>query len=924
MDDCFLSQKRISAIVQENIGRADPKSPLYPKSQTILIFGILVTKKANQLLKEMQLDISEFSGNPKIIIQKERTELEYPEHLLSNDDISDQSIELENHVYEQLGSEELSIKLETTKIGGILKWLNKDEQLLLITIYKIDPSRSKHKKFPNTPYTIKISKGERSLTSNAKQMAKLLYGTFLELKKTHRTQFDEAYRKYLDHAFRPFEDFLYNERLSIRDPKFRPQCRYKKRETKDSTDDRVYLEIQDPPRQITEGGNSVVPTKRKKYERFMSARISDYDEFEQLLIFEEGYKLKDWPDEGILLLEGDMASNRRKWNAIQQLKGRGLSAHARLADALIRPWGLLEVKFLPRSYFNTDISHDDPQSQPQAQSVDIALSTPDVALIHGPPGTGKTTVIVEIIRHVIANGGRVIMCAPTHVAVDNVLERTTGIKGISAVRVGGRAYMDEDLKRFRLSEKSKSFELALPSFSKAKGIDKDLSQIQDSFAKSMEIKGHKYLESLAINQANLVCGTTIGIARFEPPRANPVDFDVLIIDEASKATVMEFLVPAVRARKWILVGDHRQLPPYVNEQEIRIYVQRYFEQLDIKGKHRKDKNIVDEIGREEEGEEEEEEEEITIYDERTNQLIASLRRYHEELHALSEGQVGSHWQRLIELFDSAKKPIKSIEEMINFALGSCFHYFLKRVDKSRNSRLIVQHRMPSILATFLDEAIYKGNLKTSNSAATHGLTLPKISALGVKSISTPLTFLSTEKLKVNIETPGKYKGYYNGPEAEIIAELIAELVSIDAEKLGYTKLNPLTIGVITYYAGQSREINRLLRMVDEIERDRGWRYRVPNKPIQIRVSIVDRFQGQEQDIVILSLTRSNNIGNIGFLKNLQRINVSLSRAKQNLLVVGNAKFFAYLRVKPIPILKKLAQYCRKNHLIINIKEDALK
>ncbi|MHA2249173.1 MAG: AAA domain-containing protein [Candidatus Kariarchaeaceae archaeon] len=911
-----MSQKRISTLIFEKFGKGNSRSPLFPKSQSIQNFDVLITKKAEALLKELEIEVSIFSGNPKIILQKERTVLEYPDHLFSSDSHSDQNIGLETYVMDLLSVDGLSIKLETNAFGGIFKWLFKDEQLLLITIYKIDPSRSRRKSHPETPYTIRIIAGDRSSPSNPKQMARLVYSTFIELKKTYRTQFDEAYRKYLDHAFKPFEDFLYNERLSIRDPKYRPQCKYQKREPRQN-DDRIYLDVQDPPRQITEGGNSVVPASESKNKRYTSARISDFDEFEQLLIFEEGFRLKDWPNEGVLLLEGDMASNRRKWNAIHQLKTRGLTAHAKLADVLIRPWGLIDVTSLPRSYFNRGISHDNAQSQAQAQAVDMALSTPDVSLIHGPPGTGKTTVIVEIIRHVISNGGRVIMCAPTHVAVDNVLERTADIKGISAVRVGGRAYMDDELKKFRLNIKAKSFELALPSFTKASGLDSKLKDIQDSFVGRMESKGTKYLENLAISQANLVCGTTIGIARYEPTPDEPIDFDVLIIDEASKATVMEFLVPGVRARKWILVGDHRQLPPYVNEQEIRIYVQRYFEKQEVTSRDQRregEESIVDDM------EDDDIEEEITIYDEKTNQLIASLRRYHEELHALSEGQIGLHWKRLLELFEYSKRPIQSIEEMINFALGSCFHYFLKRVDRTRNARLIVQHRMPSILADFLDEAIYKGNLKTSDSAATHGLSLPAVPSLGLNEFKSPLVFLSTEKLNNRTETPGKYKGYYNTSEAEVIAELIAKFSMIDVSRFGYSHESPLTIGVITYYAGQSREINKHLRTVDEIERDRGWRYNVPGKPIKIRVSIVDRFQGQEQDIVILSLTRSNKGGAIGFLKNLQRVNVSLSRAKQNLIVVGNANFFANTRIRPTPILKKLAKYCGRKKLIKYIQE----
>ncbi|MDH5402005.1 MAG: AAA domain-containing protein, partial [Candidatus Heimdallarchaeota archaeon] len=654
------------------------------------------------------------------------------------------------------------------------------------------------------------------------------------------------------------------------------------------------------PRQLTEAGNQVVPAKEKNStKRLFSARVYDFDEFEQLLIFENSNQIKHWPDEGKLFLEGDMASNRRKRAAIHQLKSRGLSAHAKLADILIRPWGLPSITHSPRSYYNTGISHDNVQSQPQAIAVDKSLDNGDITLIHGPPGTGKTTVIVEIIRHVIANGGRVIMCAPTHVAVDNVLERTSNIRGISAIRVGGTQYMDENLRQFRLGDKSKSYKSALPSLQLVSSNDKSLSSIQQSFISSMEDKGRRYLESFAIEQANLVCGTTIGIARFEPPRDNPIDFDVLIIDEASKTTVMEFLVPAIRAKKWILVGDHRQLPPYVNEQEIRIYVQRYFEQIntDIEDTEKTDNGI---------------------YDEKTNNLIASLRRYHEELHAMGEGDTEYHWKKILEIFNFEKKPIISVKDMIDFALGSCFHYFLQRVDETRNARLLVQHRMPEILADFLDKVIYKGGLKTSSSAQTHGFQLPAFPTLGIPEISQPLVFLSTENLKKNYETPGKYKGYHNVTEAIVIAELIDQLSSLNAKELGYSDDNPLTIGIITYYAGQSKIINKHLRTVDTIQKERGWRYHVPNKPIKIRVSIVDRFQGQEQEIVILSITRSNRSGGIGFLKNLQRVNVSLSRAKQNLIVVGNARFLSNVRTKPAPILKQLADYCNDKNLIFNI------
>ncbi|MHA2028678.1 MAG: AAA domain-containing protein [Candidatus Kariarchaeaceae archaeon] len=906
-----MSQNKIVSIINDHVGRPDPKSAFYPKSESVLDIGVLTTKKARTLLEQNEITLDKFSGKPKIYMQLDKDQLLYPEFIDTGDSQSENNLKLEKYVLELLIKENLSLKFETADYGGIFKWLPKDEVLLLITIYKLDPSRSRYRNAPKTIYSIKCRQMDRqdaTFQSYPKHLARLLYFAFLDYKQLKKEQFDTSYKKILDHYFRPFEDFLYNERLSIRDPKYRPKCKYVKRtfENENIKDDRIFLEVEDPPRQIIEAGNAVVPASDTG-SKFNSARISDYDEFNSLLIFEESFRLKDWPESGTLLLEGDMASNRRKWNAIRKIKSRGLQAHAKLADSLMRPWGLPEVIYSPRTYYNEGISHDNEESKPQAISIDIAMSNNDVTLIHGPPGTGKTTVIVEIIRHVIADGGRVIMCAPTHVAVDNVLERTMDIKGISSVRVGGTAYMDDELRQFRLQEKVQSLNQAMPSLSIAKGKDKNLGNIQKNFINEMEDKGKSYLEKLTIEQANLVCGTTIGIARFEPPENNPIDFDVMIIDEASKTTVMEFLVPAVRAKKWVLVGDHRQLPPYVNEQEIRIYVQRYFENiLSSNEGGSKSKNS---------------ENEISIYDEQTNNLIASLRRYHEETHALSEGQVENHWKRIIELFKYSKKPIKSLEEMVNFALGSCFHYFLKQLDPSRNARLIVQHRMPSILANFIDKSIYKGLLKTSGSASTHGFTLPAIESIGIDEIDSPMTFISTERIEGNEESPGKYKGYYNEKESEVIAEIVSELAQIDAESLGFSNNNPMTIGVITYYAGQSRQINRVLRTVDNIEKERGWRYRSSKQPIKIRVSIVDRFQGQEQDIVILSLTRSNPNGIIGFLKNMQRINVSLSRAKQNLLIVGNARFFAKVRTKPEPILRQLAKYAIQQNLVKYAMED---
>ena len=875
--------------------------PLTSFQKPLLDLSITLTNKASEQLEERKATIQSFSGTPGIIVQLDRDILEIPDHVETSSDI-------EEFVESLLSDKSLTLKFETElgkndgAIGGIFRWFPSKNNLLLVAVYGVDANRLKYRRTQPIPFPIKTKASSNDDRINRINLGKILFAVVDTMKENQKEKMDIDYKRFLDRSFRPFSEFLYNERLSIRDPKYRPQCRFTKRPADD--DYRGFIDVQEPPRALTEGGNQI-SAKDEKGNSYLSVRVADYDDSEQVIIIEEGNRLRDWPEEGIIFLEGDQASNRRKTQAVNLLRTRSDPVYARLADSVIRPWGLPIVDRESRSYFHPNISHDNPISVAQANAVDLALSCNDISLIHGPPGTGKTTVIVEIIRHVVAEGGRVLMVAPTHVAVDNVLERVADEQGVSAVRVGGRQYMGEHLKKYRLRDRVTALKEALPSFSKAEGKDKEIKSLQKKFIKKMEKENKRFFENLVLEQSNLVCGTTIGIARYyENNNKDQINFDMLIIDEASKATVMEFLVPAVRARKWVLVGDHRQLPPYVNDQELRIYIQRFFEE----------KNDEEKVEKKSSGQ--------SKFHEQTDELIGSLRRYHEELHALSEGQPKSHWQRVVELMDYNRKPIKSMQDMISLALGSCFHYFLTRIDETRNVHLNVQHRMPSVLANFLDETIYHGNLKTSDQAATHGLTLPAVESLGLGEITGPLTFVSTEKIRPSYDTVAKKGvGYYNEAEAETIADLISSLVTLDVEKLGYTEEEPMTIGVITYYANQSRTIINKLRSLDEIQAQRGWRFTVEGKPIKIRVSIVDRFQGQEQDIVLLSLTRANKNGRIGFLKNLQRINVSLSRAKQNLLIVGHHKFFQNLEQKgsqPI-VLRELAHYCAKHKLVHRVE-----
>lgn len=190
----------------------------------------------------------------------------------------------------------------------------------------------------------------------------------------------------------------------------------------------------------------------------------------------------------------------------------------------------------------------------QQQFVQKTLQTPDFMILEGPPGSGKTTTILEFIYQALKDGKKVLLCASTHVAIDNVLEKMLEhkqkdefLRVINPLRVGDEdnVYV-EDVKQY--------------------SYKRLMSDVPDNY------------KDIALDSFNLVCGTTIGILQFPPFKellghennTQSIDpmFDYLIIDEASKTTFNEFLVPAVFAKRWVIVGDVKQLAPYVEKNDL--------------------------------------------------------------------------------------------------------------------------------------------------------------------------------------------------------------------------------------------------------------------------------------------------------------------------------------------------------------------
>lgn len=190
--------------------------------------------------------------------------------------------------------------------------------------------------------------------------------------------------------------------------------------------------------------------------------------------------------------------------------------------------------------------------------VEKSLATDDFMLLEGPPGSGKTTAILELILQLVNQGKRILLTASTHVAIDNILDRVIKFEQVSPLRIGREDSFGETVKKFSLESRKKNLIEA--------GWENNAA------------------ERFLLDSSNLVCGTTMGIQNhpdfshytkqeYSAKTWNVVPFyDVMIIDEASKTTFQEFLVPALYAKKWIIVGDIQQLAPYSETEYLKAHL----------------------------------------------------------------------------------------------------------------------------------------------------------------------------------------------------------------------------------------------------------------------------------------------------------------------------------------------------------------
>lgn len=315
------------------------------------------------------------------------------------------------------------------------------------------------------------------------------------------------------------------------------------------------------------------PDARVAFAKERQIRILDRDPERQRLC------LAHLPDARILALRPNTYSLAMQRNAIHWLMDRPEREHTPLLQLFqghrYVTWGSVEEIPVPEDgWFLLRAPATGaplrPGTEEQRTFVRRALGTPDFAVLEGPPGSGKTTAICELILHALRQGRRILLCASTHVAVDNVLERLMDPRNpqrdeVLPVRVGDARNVSDRAKPWQFERLRDTKRRELREWLRAV---RARTPPQQALLDALERPNCDAIDRIILDSANLVCGTTVGILQHPDIKEHrdEIAFDMLIVDEASKTTFQEFLVPALMAERWVLVGDARQLSPYVDEE----------------------------------------------------------------------------------------------------------------------------------------------------------------------------------------------------------------------------------------------------------------------------------------------------------------------------------------------------------------------
>jgi hypothetical protein len=382
------------------------------------------------------------------------------------------------------------------------------------------------------------------------------------------------------------------------------------------------------------------------------------------------------------------------------------------------------------------------------------------------------------------------------------------------------------------------------------------------------------IQQSLIRATNLVCATTRGIVGRGSDVVRHTDYDTLIVDEASRVTESEFLIGAIRARRWVLVGDERQLPPHVDQED-----EHFLHALTAL--HRTGRGAADTVERavDDLAEVWAEDEKERVYRKDSVLKIAS------ELAATGAWQstFREQFADVHGFFDTGKGDHSKIDKgilqaMRRYLVQSLFERAVASGADTLKQPLIIQRRMIAPLARIVKEPIYGGRYESAPDAelAAAGVTPLVLSRI----FDRPATFLDTSHYERAEDQPAKRgHGFVNELEQDLI---------IGACKIYNAELRtPVSVSVLSFYLAQARDLERRLQ---ELSLDK-LRWEV--------IDVIDRIQGQQSDLVMISFTRARRDGvsdRYGqWLQDLRRLNVACTRARRALVLVGHARTLRRLR-----------------------------
>lgn len=558
---------------------------------------------------------------------------------------------------------------------------------------------------------------------------------------------------------------------------------------------------------------------------------------------------KKLPTEGFLVssIAGDIAPLRNQMRALERFSA-GKFYCPTLADWLFDGTQAKVSKQRPPKLGKTLQT----LNAKQKVAVQKALVTPEVFLLQGPPGTGKTTVIAELAYQVTLNGGNVLISSQTNLAVDNALDRLVNVPHMRPLRIGASHRVTSQGQPFLLRRATKRWLEAVKQHCReerrkskdtvwdtilsqwlerlSRPTDADLAEFEEVYRKQANVLG------MTCNEAGKI--QFWGSAFFKP-------FDLVIVDEVSKATLPELLMPMLLGKRIILVGDHRQLPPLFRE--------------------------------------------VTFQE------------------AVEEGELGE------------KEDFQEFDELVTTSL---YVKLFGEVAQPLRETLMVQYRMhPHIMQAvnhFYADSPLTCGLSEPNEQRRHGLTIARVPT------DQHLLWVDSsfrEGTNPAFETQaGTSK--VNSLEVELVLRVLEELDRGLANQ-GFTAEEPKEVGVISFYGAQLLEMRGRIRSLQ----NKGH-----FQTMKVRTNTVDRFQGMERPIIILSMVRAKK-GRVGdFVKRYQRINVAMSRAQELLVVVGSAQTFGRFRVEvmspkgePVqePVYRRIIRQAEKREALVPAKAFGL-